>query len=74
MGNLKRAKVPISPKGKLGHVHSRDVNTTHTTCKTQDMSFKLTFTVSSYLCFILSTLGRWDKSAAIQELFSFLGI
>ena len=25
-------------------------------------------------CFILSTLKRWDKSAAIQELFSFLGI
>ena len=39
-------------------------------------AFSLTqsFTVLSYLCFILSTLRRWDKSAAIQELFSFLGI
>ena len=33
----------------------------------------ISFTVFSYLCFISSTL-RWDKSAAIQELFSFLGI
>ena len=32
------------------------------------------FTVFSYLCFLVSTLRRWDKSAAIQELFSFLGI
>ena len=30
------------------------------------------FTAFSYLCFISSTLRRWDKSAAIQELFSFL--
>ena len=30
MGNSKRAKVPSSPKGKLGCVHSRNVNTTHT--------------------------------------------
>ena len=29
------------------------------------------FAVFSYLCFILSTLRRWDYSAAIQELFSF---
>ena len=28
----------------------------------------------SNLCFFASTLIRWDKSAAIQELFSFLGI
>ena len=27
-----------------------------------------------HLCFIWSTLRRWDNSAAIQELFSFLGI
>ena len=27
-----------------------------------------------YLCYILSSLRRWDYSAAIQELFSFLGI
>ena len=31
-------------------------------------------TVFSYLCFIWSTLRNWDNSAAIQELFSFLGI
>ena len=34
----------------------------------------ISFTVFSYLCFISSTLSRWDRSAAIQELFSFLGI
>ena len=34
----------------------------------------ITTTVFSYLCFILSTLRRGDKSAAIQELFSFLRI
>ena len=28
MGNLKAAKVPSSPKGKLGRVHSRNVKTT----------------------------------------------
>ena len=39
-------------------------------CKDANISF----TVFSYLCFISSTLRRWDKSAAIQELFSFLGI
>ena len=32
------------------------------------------FTVFSYLCFFASTVRRWDKSAAIQEWFSFLGI
>ena len=34
----------------------------------------LTRLLGSYLCFILSSLRRWDKSAAIQELFSFLRI
>ena len=35
---------------------------------------KYIFTVFSYLCFFASTLRRWDKSAAIKELLSFLGI
>ena len=30
MGNSKRAKFPRSPKGKLGRVNSRNVNTTQT--------------------------------------------
>ena len=29
-GNSIRAKVPSSPKGKLGLVHTQNVNTTHT--------------------------------------------
>ena len=35
---------------------------------------KYIFHSFSYLCIILSTLRRWGKSAAIQELSSFLGI
>ena len=35
---------------------------------------KYIFHSFSYLCIILSTLRRWGKSAAIQELYSFLGI
>ena len=37
-------------------------------------SYAPCYTVLPNLCFILSTLRRWDKSAAVQELFSFLGI
>ena len=39
-------------------------------CKIANISF----TILLYLCFILSILRRLDYSAAVQELFSFLGI
>ena len=40
----------------------------------KEMLLSFSIVVFSYLCFISPTLRRWDKSAAIQELFSFLGI
>ena len=38
------------------------------------MGHSLSHSRNLYLCFILSTLWRWGKSAAIQELFGFLRI